>query len=237
MTADEAAAVFAQFGVSAAELASQAGIKAARNRLMMVQHTDHGQVSSEAAAQINAAYDVLKLLAEGYCEPVRAADPRPGLPGNFHNRQTHASGVPAWQTDRQSDANDIVHETYCDENFVKRRMWELSGGSNDEFELFYYDGSFRRPIRVFGSHEIYAEMARAVIAWNGGSRGFGHRAVFVRRQRDASLFLIYLDGRDLTRPRPVRQASFDLPLGNDQEFIQQVPGLLAEVARNISVYA
>ncbi len=239
MTPRDAAAVFAQFGVSAGELASQPGIRAARNRLMKAKHTDHGESDTAAAALINAAYDVLKQLPEGYYEAAlpASAPPPPGLPGGFYDRQMHAAGVPRWQTDRTSTANTVIDESYSDANYIKRRLWELSGCGNDEYELFYYDGSFRRSIRVFGAPEIYPEMAKAVIAWNGGARGFGHRVVFVRRRRDARLFLIHMNGRDLGRPRAVRQDSFDLPLGSDHQFLQQLPGLLAEVVRNFANYA
>jgi hypothetical protein len=234
MTPKQAAAVFTQFGVSSAELASPAAMKAARNRLMKTKHTDHGQGNTDAAAYINAAYDVLKQLPDGYHEPEPEPAPYQGLPGNFFDRQLREAAPPRWQTDRGSANNSVIEENYSDANYVKQRLWELSGGSTDEYELFYYDGSFRRSISVFGASDIFPEMARAVIGWNGGARGFGHRAVFVRRRRNVdSLMLIHLDGRDLREPVAVRQDGFAVSPGKDLPFLQQLPALLAAVARTL----
>jgi hypothetical protein len=239
MLPKQAAMVFTRFGVGSDELGTPAGIKAARNRLMMARHTDHDHGSSDAAAQINAAYDVLKRLPEGYYEAAVPAPvaPRSAQPGAFYDRRLRDTALPPWQTDRHATANAVTAESYADANYVKRRLWELGGCSNDEYELFFYDGSFRRSIRVFASPEIYPEMAKAVIAWNGGSRGFGHRAVFARRIRDTSLLLIHLNGRSLGTPVTVRQDDFAQPLANDQVFLQQLPGLLAEVARQVGTRA
>jgi len=236
MSPRQAAAVFARYGVSAAELASQAGIKAARNRLMMQAHTDHAQGSADQAAEINLAYDVLKHLPEGYYDAAEPALPQ-GAPGSLHDRILREAAAPAWQTDRYATDHAVAHESYSDANYVKRRLWEMSGCSNDAFELFYFDGAWRKSITVFASPNIHAEMARAVMAWNGPSRGFGHRAVLARRLRDQSLKLIYLDGHTLRQPVEVMQDGFAHAPGNDQAFLQRLPGLLDAVAKTLATCA
>ncbi|MBW8270385.1 J domain-containing protein [Caldovatus aquaticus] len=184
-----AAAVFARFGADPAALEG-AGLKAAWIRLARRYHPLGGAEPDEAVmAEINAAYDTLRRhrAARGGAAP-QAEDP-----------QRHGVSVWAWAGHSPGDpppSDHIAREDYGDANFIRRRLWELSGGSEEEWTIWPFDGQrFMTPLTVYGSSAVFDEMARAALRF--ARRGFRMaRAVFVQRrgERWGRLLLIYADG-------------------------------------------
>lgn len=222
LTPQQAANIFMQYGASDDDLSSPQKIKAARNRLIRQHHSDVSGGDDEAAKIINASYDVLK---SGYSTTSRTPPPPP---------YDDSDGVPAWQTDKRSSYNRINRQDYTDINYFKQRMWELSEHSTKKYTIYAFDGSFfRSTITVYGSPEIFKDMAEAMVIWNShGGNPYDTRAVFVQEETFVPiLLLIYLDGKVLSNPIEMEHDSFNRNPANDQYFVRSLPDTLDRISR------
>jgi hypothetical protein len=216
LTPSQAAAIFKSNGATDDDLKSPQALKMARNRLIKGQHSDVTGGSDENTKMINAAYDVLKTLSNGF---------------DKKTFEPEDAGFPAWQTDSRSSYNKISRQDYRDVNYFKKSMWELSGKSRKKYTIWAFDGHFfRSVITVFGSPEIYHEMAKAMEIWNShGGNPYKTRAVFFTTCDDSTLYLIYLDGK-FYDAIPFEHDSFNKNPSNDQQFVRKLPDMLDQIA-------
>jgi len=212
MTPAQATAVFKQYGASDIDLKPE-NIKTTRSRLAKKYHPDVTGGDSQALGVINAAYDVLKNSG--------------GVSGTTHTGRE----IPPWQTDSRASYNGISREDYTDQNFFKKRMWELSNRSKERWTIYAFDGKFfRSTITVFGNPSIFAEMARAMIIWNShGGNAYNTRAIFVQDEDDTDVILIWLDGKNIRPPLPMEHGSHNRNPGNDPEFVRDLPKTLNQI--------
>lgn len=220
LTPQQAANIFKHYGASDDDLSSPQKIKAARNRLIRQHHSDVSGGDDEAAKMINASYDVLKSGYSARTSPPKYDD--------------DSNGIPAWQTDKRSSYNSISRDDYTDINYFKRRMWELSKHSTKKYTIYAFDGSFfRGTITVYGSPEIFKDMAEAMVVWNShGGNPYDTRAVFVQEETFIPiLLLIYLDGKVLPKPIEMEHDSFNRNPANDQYFVRSLPDTLDRISR------
>jgi curved DNA-binding protein CbpA len=195
-------------------------IKAARNKLIRKHHSDVNSGDDEAAKLINASYDVLK---HGY---QAGFNDRPFRPQPSEERNA------PWQTDERGSCR-ISRENYSDINYFKKRMWELSNHSRKKYTIWAFDGRFFRGcLTVFGSPEIFNQMARAMVIWNGSGNPYATRAVFVQKNRDPNLYLIYLDKKMISPPIQMEHDSFNMNPANDMIFMHRLPERLDHISAN-----
>jgi hypothetical protein len=166
--------------------------------------------------EINAAYDYLRSL------------------GSTAFKSTLRNSIaPPWQPDKRTTNNKIQVESYRDQNFIKKRLWELSGQSKDVYTIDAFgQTSFEGRTLVYGSPEIFDEMAQAMLIWNAnGGNLAATRAVFVSTPGDShALNLIYSDGRSHAK-NPI-QLKYDPQAGspyNDKAFQASLPAILDSV--------
>jgi hypothetical protein len=238
MSPQQAALVFMQFGVSTSELATPATLKAARNRLLMDKHSDLNGGNCDAdAGLINAAYDVLKRLPNGYAEASEAAAvltpaARAPLPSNFYDRT-----VPGAFSGAGRPRRAVAPVPLREANMMGRRATDHGGRPGEEYLLYYYDGVLRPAACLLGSTDLFADMARTVISQYARARGFGHRCVFVERRRTGELLLVNLDGRDLPRPIAFGYDSLAGNPCNDRQFLKMLPARLGAIAKGETAVA
>ncbi len=174
-------------------------------------------------AAINAAYDTLRVsLAER--ARLRDADPA---------RYDRATIAPPWQPDKGAMNHRIVVESYRDQNFIKKRIWELSDKSEEVYTIDAFGKtSFEGRTRVYGSQAVFDEMAKAMLIWNAnGSNIKLTRAVLVSTPKDDhALYLIYADGKSLANnPIPLRYNPKAGSQYNDKTFQAQLPIILDRI--------
>jgi hypothetical protein len=167
---------------------------------------------------INAAYDVLK---NAHLERARMA---PAAPAGWYDR---ASIAPPWQPDKHAKNHKIFVESYRDQNYIKKRIWELSNRSEEIYTIDAFGKtSFEGRTRVYGNQAVFDEMAKAMLVWNAnGGNPKLTRAIFVSnsKQEDA-LYLIYADGKSLAdNPIPLK---FNR---NDKSFQDKLPNILDRI--------
>ncbi|MBX6745836.1 MAG: hypothetical protein IRY87_27715 [Acetobacteraceae bacterium] len=180
-----------------------------------------------AMAEINAAHDVLRHALD----PVRgsrisARDPRrQGI--CIWAWAGHPGGAAPLPNDRIEQADDR------DRNFVKRRIWLLSDGSQEEWTIWPFDGRrFMEPLTVYGCRQVFDEMARAALRF--ARIGFRRpRAVFLQRRGEAwaDLLLVHSDGV----PRaaiPFRHQGGSNP-ARDHIFVANLPARLDRIRLGI----
>ncbi len=183
----------------------------------------------DLAASINAAYDTLRIsLAER--ARLREKDPHTK---DIMARYDRASIAPPWQPDKYARNHRIYVESYRDENFIKKRIWELSNESDEIYTIDAFGKtSFEGRTRVYGNQDVFEEMAKAMLIWNAnGSNPSLTRAILVSSNKDTkSLYLIYADGKSLAQtPIPLR---FNPNAGSaykDQTFLTQLPIILDRI--------
>jgi hypothetical protein len=214
MTRQEASAIFSRYGVPGADRMDVKTLRAERNKLAKTHHSDVGGDDS-VIKTINAAYDVLKAPVQS------AAPPRPSTQEEppVWSRAGYSGGIP--------DSGHISKQDYSDKNFVKKKMWELSGKSTEEWTIWNFDGTyFRGTITVYGNERIFPEMASAMRQWD---RFFKSRAVFVSKKNDRTLYLIWSDGEDRHPPIPFEHDSFNANPSNDSMFMYELPKHLNQI--------
>lgn len=215
MTPDQARVILQGYGASRGDL-SPDKLRSTWLKLAKQYHPDRTGGDSEAVARINAAYDVLKSQGKP-----AAARPEPSAP-----RQ------PAWQTDPRSAYNGWARDDYTDLNWFKKRMWELSNQSHTKYTIWAFDGRhFRGTVTVFGSRDIYAEMAKAMVEYTtrGGNR-YPVEAVFVQDENHPEvLMLVWQNGKNVRPPVPLEHESPNGNPSNDRGFMDMLPTTLAQI--------
>jgi len=206
---------FAQF-----ETMSNEQLQKYRRDLIKQCHPDLPQNQGKATdlGAINAAYDYLKSLGS-----------------TAFNSSVRSTLAPSWQPDKRTTNNIIRVESYRDVNYLKKRCWELSGHSEKIYTLDAFGKTtFEGRTLVYGSPEIFEEMAQAMLVWNAnGGNIKATRAVFVSSAAEKNaLNLIYADGRSFSK-RPI-QLHYDPAAGshyNDKVFQSKLPSVLDKVAQ------
>lgn len=221
----EALKIFSDAGIDASKLDAD-GLKSAYRKLAMQYHPDRGGDLSKAQ-MINAAYDVLK----------NGSGSRLGDDDDGSSRSGHTE-TPEWAWAGYSGgmppSSSIYRNNYTDMNFFKKRMWELSDHSRQQWTIQQYDGAyFRHILTVFGSPAIFRDMADAMLVWGASGNPYNTRAIFVSRAKggDKTLYCIYADGVFYDKdPVPFEHDSFNMNPGNDQQFVRKLPEMLDRLA-------
>ena len=124
----------------------------------------------------------------------------------------------------------ILREDYSDRNFLKKRLWELSGRGSEEWTLWAFDGrELLPPVVAYASEAAFAEMAKAML--RHGRRGFrSPRAVFAQAPGERyGALVLHSDGRAHAPPPRLPSSSPD-GLGRDRAFILGLPERLDALA-------
>lgn len=226
MSRSQAVQVFDFHGVSSAGQLDPESLKSAWRNLLKQFHdpgNPEGYTQPEAVKEINAAYDVLKNGgAQGRSKYSATGTPyEPSQPENEYNARWawagHSGGIPP--------NSRISRQDYRDVNFIKKRMWELSGHSKQEWTIWAWDGHyFRNSTTVYGSPEIFHEMAEAMVVWNGqGGNPYDTVAVLASKGKSRVLHVLYYNGEFLdTAPELPEHESFNLNPSNDQGFVNRL---------------
>jgi hypothetical protein len=176
---------------------------------------------------INAAYDTLRL---SLADRARMRNQDPARDPSRYDRATIA---PPWQPDKGAMNHRIVVESYRDQNFIKKRIWELSDQSEEIYTIDAFGKtSFEGRTRVYGSQAVFDEMAKAMLIWNAnGSNIKLTRAVLVSSNKDDhALDLIHADGKSLaSNPIPLRYNPKAGSQYNDKTFQAQLPTILDRI--------
>lgn len=236
MTYYDAVEAFRSHGIEPTELSSEE-LKKVRNRLNMKLHPDRGG-SVEDQQEINQAYDILKMNKPGQGPAYTQRGAYPGA--QTYRRPPRSEETPTWAWAGYSGGMPpmahISREDYTDVNYIKKRMWELSGKSKDEWTIMGYDGRFFRAMTtVYGSPDIFNEMAEAMRTWQShGGNPYPTRAVFVEPRGDYELYLVYLDGHFLgDNPTKMEHDSPNMNPANDQSFMRRLPDILDEISEKL----
>jgi hypothetical protein len=172
---------------------------------------------------LNRAFDVLKNI-------------RPELLNNSNFRKSNNPTiiVPKWQPDKHAMNNKIHNETYRDQNFIKKHIWEISGESGEIYTIDAFSGdSFQSRLKVYGSPNVFEDMAQAMRVWNanGANIDKATRAVFVSsKDHPKTLFLIYADGRSFAQ-RPLPLDYTGTSQYDDKNFQQKIVSILDKIQR------
>jgi hypothetical protein len=232
MSVWDARRAFQHYGATEEQLETERGLKTAFRKLVNKYHPDRGDNDGEAMKEITAAYDVLKKSLGTPHAAVGGSDDDTGGSSSPFDQ------VPIWAMAGYSGGaypnGSIRRQNYTDMNFFKKRMWELSDHSNTEWTIWQFDGHFfRNTITVFGSEDIFHEMAEAMLIWGSSGNPYNTRAIFVSRKNDDILYCIYADGKFYNRhPIPFEHESFNSNPANDQHFVRSLPGKLDMMKQN-----
>lgn len=222
MSSDSARDVFLYHGANADAIDTPEGLKKEFRRLLMRYHPDRPDGDKEAAQEITQAYAVL--------EHRPAAASSPDTPNGEYPKWANAGysgGLKANAT--------IRRQNYTDMNFFKKTMWELSGESTQQWSIMQWDGHFfRHSITVYGSRDIFHEMAAAMIIWGSeGGNPYSTNAVFGQMRSDpGTLYVLYYDGEFFDNPPTLEFDSFNANPANDQSFCRNLPETLANLPKN-----
>ncbi len=179
----------------------------------------------DLAAAINVAYDVLRMAVT---ERAKRHEKDPVMA-----RYDRASIAPPWQPDKYAKNHRIYVESYRDQNFIKKRIWELSDQSDEIYTIDAFGKtSFEGRTRVYGSQAVFDEMAKAMLIWNAnGSNPQLTRAILVSSAKDRyALYLIYADGHSLAdNPIPLRYSPKAASQYDDKTFQAQLPIILDRI--------
>ncbi len=124
----------------------------------------------------------------------------------------------------------ILREDYSDRNFIKKRLWELSGGSAQEWTLWAFDGQeLLPPVVAYASDAIFPDMAKAML--RHGRRGFRFpRAVLAQAPNERyEALLLHADGRSHEPPVAFPLSSTGGP-ALDRDFLRGLPRRLDAIA-------
>lgn len=219
MSRSQAISLFKFHGVPGAETLSPDDLRKEWHGLVKKHHPD---VSGDADVmkEINAAYDVLK---------------GGGSPSGAASRETDSGDewVMAGYSGGMRPMSSIYRQNYSDINFIKKRMWELSGKSRQEWSVSAWDGRyFRGSFTVYGSSAIFKDMAEAMVTWNSGPP-LHHKtqAVLAHKRNSKVLHVLYYDGDFLDGSATLEHDSFNLNPGNDQSFCNRLNDELERIAK------
>lgn len=217
MSRETAEKVLRDHGLDAAGLAPSE-LRRRRQDLARRHHHDLGG-DVRSMQEINAAYSFLKpQAAEG-----RRDDSSPRV-----------NGSPAWAWAGHHGASSpdelILREDYSDRNYLKKRLWELSGRSKEEWTLWAFDGQeLLPPVTTYGCSAIFPEMAKAML--RHGRRGFRWpRAILAQAPSGRhELLVLHSDGRAQQPPVPLPLSCAGGP-AHDRAFLMGLPGRLDSLA-------
>jgi hypothetical protein len=214
MSRETAEAILQRHGLDAAGLEANE-LKRRWQELARRHHPDLGG-DMQVMQEINAACAFLK--PRGGAAPTRdTVSPRIG-------------GLPvwAWAGHGAGTVPDelILRHNYTDRNFLKKRLWELSGRSKEEWTLWAFDGrEMLPPVVAYGSDAVFPEMAEAML--RHGRRGFRTpRAILAQAPHERyEALLLHADGRLLDPPVAMALASAG-GLAHDRAFLIELAGRL-----------
>jgi hypothetical protein len=194
-------------------------------------HPDRPENRGRAAdaGAINAAYDALRQnMIEHEQAVIEAAA---NAPDNIwkHDR---AAIAPPWQPDKNARNNVIQVASYRDVNYLKKRIWELSKGSQEIYTINAFGRTnFEGRTRVYGSQDVFDEMAKAMLIWNAnGSNVELTRAVLVSSHRDHTIYLVYADGKSMAHnPIPLPYNAQAGSPEEDKDFQSKLPLILDKI--------
>ncbi len=214
MSREAAESILRRHGLDAAGLAPDE-LKRRWQELARRHHPDLGG-DTRAMQEINAAYSFLKPQAGGGLRDTTS--PRVG-------------GVPVWAWAGHGAGGTvpdevIVRDDYSDANFLRKRLWELSGRSTQEWTLWAFDGQdLLPPIVSYGSDAIFPDMAEAML--RHGRRGFrSPRAVLAQAPNERYEVLLLHADRQPLDPPVVLSLSSPGGLAHDRAFAIDLPGYL-----------
>jgi hypothetical protein len=147
-------------------------------------------------------------------------------------KHDQAAIAPPWQPDKNARNNVIQVGSYRDVNYLKKRIWELSKGSQEIYTINAFGRTnFEGRTRVYGSQDVFDEMAKAMLIWNAnGSNVQLTRAVLVSSNRDHTLYLIYADGKSMAHnPIPLPYKPQAGSLEEDNDFKAKLPLVLDKI--------
>ena len=240
-------------------------LKATWKNLLRRSHPDAGG-NLEDAKLINAAYDVLKKPQPAASSGWGSDDddyyeerPRrernwyydPGSDARQEREKENSNTKWSWAgySGGMHDNPTIRRQDYTDVNFIKKRMWELSGESTEEWTIWGFDGAYLRGVTtVYGSPKIFAQMAEAMITWQTkGGNPYECRAVLVeKREKHRSkpylddddeqahtVYLIWADGVFYDKkPIEMHYETFNANPGNDQSFRHRLRRMIDNLQEN-----
>ena len=222
MSRETAEGILSRHGLDAAGLAP-AELRRRWQELARRHHPDLGG-DTRAMQEINAAYASLR--------PRGAA-----LEGARDVSSPRVRGFPAWAWAGHGGGVSgavpdelILREDYTDRNFLKKRLWELSGRSAEEWTLWAFDGrELLPPVVCYASGAVFAEMATAML--RHGRRGFrSPRAVLAQAPNERfEVLVLHSDGRAHEPPAPLRLSCPDGP-ARDRAFLFGLPERLDALA-------
>lgn len=223
MSREAAEAILSRHGLDAAGLAP-AELRRRWQELARRHHPDLGG-DTGAMQDINAAYAYLK--------------PRAGASYFEGTRDVHSPrvrGFPAWAWAGHGGGvvlpdELILRHDYTDRNFLKRRLWEVSGRSTEEWTLWAFDGrELLPPVVAYASEAVFAEMATAML--QHGRRGFRRPRAVLAQAPDAphEVLVLHSDGRLHQPPAALPVSSRNGP-ALDRAFLFGLPDRLDALAR------
>lgn len=255
----DAANTFARFGVPGVLSMDKEELRKAYKQLVLKHHPDAGGEDDDMK-DINAAYDVLKLVQPqarvGSQRPQWSQDDFERAYTNSNSQRRGSSredpgetrhGVPIWAWAGHSGGlppNATIHRNdYSDLNFIKKEMWRKAGRpaaeKHNEYTVWSFDGSyFRSVFTVYGSHDIYKDMAEAMKQW--GDRGV--YAIFVEmgstsHWAEKTIWLIWLEGYGpVNSSHSFQYSAFNHNPGNDRYFTQTLEDKLERLRSRLNQY-
>lgn len=183
--------------------------------------------SEEDAKTLVHAYDFIKTNAPE--EPKRGHEPMKWTPVSRNNGSGEA---PVWAQGLTDWS--IRKEDLTDANFVRKMIWEISGKpTKNPISLWVWDGErFGQHLVVFGKAAKFKEMAKAMVALSKNNA----KAVFMNGNSN-KMFLLYVDGRYLDKPKMFEKKSTGRNPNNDWDFVAKLPRLLADMTRKFETDA
>lgn len=233
MSPTEAIRLFKSLGIDDAATLDAAGLQAVKRRLARQHHPDVGG-NTATMALINAAYDALTKENGNARQHYTGDEPAA-------QRWPDAEATPTWAWAGYSGGipprASISRQDYRDVNYIKKRMWELSGHSTQQWHIQGFDGDFLRGfVTVFGSPKIFRDMAEAMVTWQTeGANSYDCRAVLVSRRgsKDKTVLLIWADGVYYGNdPIPIEHDSFNANAGNDPSFDRRLRQMIDYLREN-----
>jgi hypothetical protein len=218
MSRETAEAILRRHGLDAEGLAAEE-LKRRWQELARRHHPDLGG-DQHTMQEINAAYSFLK--------------PHAGQ-GGRDLASPRFRGAPVWAWAGHSQAGTVPEEMILrdddsDRNFLRKRLWELSGRSTQEWTLWAFNGEdMLPPVVTYGTDKIFPEMVQAMM--RHGRRGFrSPRAILAQAPNERfEVLLLHSDRRTHEPPVTLWLSSAD-GLARDRAFLLGLPGRLDAIA-------